>query len=281
MKAREAKDAAVRDAGAYVWVPGWGMPPAVWAPVWPHLARAAVHVAVDWAGCRAPEDFFGAVRAAVAQAREAGGGPVTVVAWSLGSLVTLSIAREMARDVAAYVLVGATARFVAASDWPHGWDERALRRFARCFARAPVETWRAFVDDLFAPGERVEEPDLRQRLLRAPPVDDGLAGLALLAACDVRGVLACCRVPVRLLHGSADAVCPLSGARALADALPNAHLTVVSGAGHAPHVARPRAFARWLEAELAAIRRAGEVAGVRSGPHEGAEDSHEGEKAPS
>lgn len=268
MKGREAKGAAARDAGAFVWVPGWGMPPAVWAPVWPHLACAAVHVAVDWSACRTADDFAGVVRTAVTQAREAGGGPVTVVAWSLGSLVTLSMAREMARDVAALVLVGATARFVAASDWPHGWDERVLRRFARRFSRDPASTWRAFVGDLFAPGERVEEPDLRQRLLRAPPVEDGLAGLALLAACDARGALAHCRVPVRLLHGSADAVCPLSGARALADALPNAHLTVVSGAGHAPHVARPRAFARWLAAELAAVRRAGDVVGVRSGPHE-------------
>ncbi|GAB6932776.1 alpha/beta fold hydrolase [Calditerricola satsumensis] len=270
MKGREAKGAAARDAGAFVWVPGWGMPPAVWAPVWPHLAYAAVHVAVDWAGCRAPGDFSHVVRAAVSQAREAGGGPVTVVAWSLGSLVTLSMARDMARDVAALVLVGATARFVAAPDWPHGWDERALRRFARRFARDPASTWRAFVDDLFAPGERVEEPDPRRRLLRAPPVDDALAALAFLAACDARGDLAHCRVPVRLLHGSADAVCPLSGARALAGALPNARLTVWCGAGHAPHVARPRAFARWLAAELAALRRADDATRVRSGPHEGA-----------
>lgn len=263
MKDLSARGAGTQDTGrvgAFVWVPGWGMPPAVWMPVWPHLAHAAVHVVVDWAGCRAPGDFSHVVRTAVAQAREASRGPVAVVAWSLGSLVTLSIAREMADDVVALVLVGATARFVTAPDWPHGWDARVLRRFARRFARNSLATWRGFVASLFGPGERVEAAAVCQRLFTSPPpAEEGLAGLTVLAEGDAREELARCRVPVRLLHGSTDSVCPLSGARDLADALPNAHLTVWNGAGHAPHLVRPSAFARWLETELATVQRSADT----------------------
>jgi pimeloyl-ACP methyl ester carboxylesterase len=49
-------------------------------------------------------------------------------------------------------------------------------------------------------------------------------------------------VPVDILWGREDGIVPVSYARAWQDVLPHARLTVVSGAGHLPHVEQPRSL---------------------------------------
>lgn len=54
-------------------------------------------------------------------------------------------------------------------------------------------------------------------------------------------------VPVDILWGQEDGIVPVSYARAWQDALPHARLTVVSGAGHLPHVEQPLSLLGILE----------------------------------
>lgn len=49
------------------------------------------------------------------------------------------------------------------------------------------------------------------------------------------------RIPVLVVSGAADALIPLAQAKALADAIPGAHLEVVAGAGHLPPLEQPEA----------------------------------------
>jgi pimeloyl-[acyl-carrier protein] methyl ester esterase len=51
--------------------------------------------------------------------------------------------------------------------------------------------------------------------------------------------------PVLVIHGEADAICPVAAGRALAAALPAARLVTLPGAGHACFVGR--------EAEVAGL----------------------------
>jgi 2-hydroxymuconate-semialdehyde hydrolase len=56
--------------------------------------------------------------------------------------------------------------------------------------------------------------------------------------------------PVLLLHGAQDRVAPVAVSARLAEALPNARLAVVEGAGHWIHVDQPAAFCEQVEVFL-------------------------------
>ncbi len=63
-------------------------------------------------------------------------------------------------------------------------------------------------------------------------------------------------LPIELIHGDADTIVPLTiHSHPLSQMLPNAHLTVIQGAGHMPHHAHP-------DVVLAAIARAAQRAGL-------------------
>ena len=47
------------------------------------------------------------------------------------------------------------------------------------------------------------------------------------------------QIPTLLIHGSRDAICPVSSSEALAQKLPISRLVVLEGAGHVPTVTRP------------------------------------------
>lgn len=65
------------------------------------------------------------------------------------------------------------------------------------------------------------------------------------------------RLPIEMVHGSADTIVPLSvHSGPLAPRLPSARLTVIEGAGHMPHHSHPHIV-------LAAIHRAAARAGLR------------------
>jgi pimeloyl-[acyl-carrier protein] methyl ester esterase len=92
-----------------------------------------------------------------------------------------------------------------------------------------------------APGEELLSPVPRERDLAV--LEYGLAYLGeftmLERASDIH-----CRV--RLLHGGRDRICPLAAAELLAEALPNAELTVWPEAGHALFLTQPDRFRSWL-----------------------------------
>lgn len=78
----------------------------------------------------------------------------------------------------------------------------------------------------------------RQILGRAAP-EAAIALYRMTAALDLRPQLGRITQPALVLHGEADAIVPLDAARALAQALPQARLAIVHGAGHVPTMTRP------------------------------------------
>jgi pimeloyl-[acyl-carrier protein] methyl ester esterase len=202
-------------------------------------------------------DALAADLAAVAEAHDLA--DAVLLGWSLGAQVALHALErhlDLAGRVAGLVLVGATPRFTTGDDWPHGLPARAIERLALQVRRQPGRAYRRFLDDCFAPGELDEAGQAGLAPLRAaPPPHAGcaLAGLDLLSATDLRRQLSRLEVPTLVIHGEADAICPVGAGRALAAAIPGARLLTWPGVGHAPFLGRPaevaaavRAFARGL-----------------------------------
>lgn len=195
-----------------------------------------------------------------------------LLGWSLGGQVALaalgkglSVGSERlsvgldtpdARDrLTRLILVSSTPRFTAGDDWPHGLPAQHLAVLAHRVRRDPARALARFFDDLLGPDER--DPALRARVaaVRAgTPLPDAAAaqaGLDVLAATDLRPVLAGISLPTLVLHGEADPICPAGAGRALAAAIPGARLALLPGAGHVPFLSRPDAFAAALDPFLA------------------------------
>ncbi|MDX5363249.1 MAG: alpha/beta fold hydrolase [Pseudazoarcus pumilus] len=232
---------------------GWGMSPRIWNGLRICLSPRIVATPVlpGHYGSASPgttlHAWSNAVLATLPQR-------CVLVGWSLGAMIALDLAARHPERIEQLVLFGASPKFVAAQDWPHGLDADTVRGFNDGFAQDAAATLRRFLA-LQALGE-AQRRGVTHSLGRAVATPDefnpaALAdGLTVLAISDLRALTAQLRVPTLLIHGHDDAVMPLAAAHWLENALPAARLEVLEGAGHAPMVSQPELCASFIEEAL-------------------------------
>jgi pimeloyl-[acyl-carrier protein] methyl ester esterase len=240
---------------------GWAMTPAIWQASIAALGESGhaveIHApALPGHGAHAASPGGASLAAwaeALAPALPAG---AALIGWSLGALLALELARIQPERVARLILIGATARFVAAPDWPHGLDAATVEAFIDDYERRPAATLRRFLA-LQTLGD-----DARRQLLPrlaaacvphpdpAPPRPALADGLRILAAADLRSGLAAIAQPVHIIHGAGDALMPPAAAHWLAGALPRARLTLLENRGHALPLSSPAECAALIRAHL-------------------------------
>jgi pimeloyl-[acyl-carrier protein] methyl ester esterase len=164
---------------------------------------------------------------------------VEVVAWSLGAMQALEAATSV--KVGSLTLVGASGQFVRRGAYRHGWPERALLLMRERLTENAGAVLNEFWALTLAPGEETPPPPREGDRIK---LERGLAFLGDYSMLERASDIRC---PVRLLHGGRDRVCPLAAAELLAQALPNAELTVWPEAGHAPFLSQPDRFRSWLQ----------------------------------
>jgi pimeloyl-[acyl-carrier protein] methyl ester esterase len=237
---------------------GWAMHSGLWGSLPARLAaRYRVH-AVDLPGHghSAPVSpwTLASVRRVVAAAFAASAAPLTVFGWSLGALVALDWARAAPGTFARMVLVGATASFVARTDWPHAMAAPTLARFGDELAIAYRMTLLRFLTLQLQGSERGRAAlaAMRGRLFERPdPAPETLAaGLGVLAEVDLRSDLGAIATPTLVVAGERDALTPAAAGAALAGALPNALYAEIAGAAHVPFLSHPEEFGRIVESFL-------------------------------
>jgi pimeloyl-ACP methyl ester esterase len=170
-----------------------------------------------------------------------------LLGWSLGSQVTLAAFPRLRERLAGLVLVGATARFTATDGYPHGLKATEPRGMGLRLKRDFTGTMGDFFRSMFAQGELTPEQEelIAQEILaegRLPAPEAAHAALAILASTDLRERLPEIDRPVLIIHGSADAICPIGAARYLAERLPDPRLVEFARVGHAPPLSRPKEF---------------------------------------
>jgi len=169
-----------------------------------------------------------------------------LIAWSMGVQVALQAYPLLKERLAALVFVSGTPRFTAGADYPHGLPAIETRGMALRLKRNHAGTVRDFSRRIFAEGELHQgqcERMVSEAIRGESPAYHTLQeSLASLASADMRTVLPTVALPVLLIHGSADTICPSSASRFMTGQLPDARLVVMEGAGHAPFLSRPAEF---------------------------------------
>lgn len=208
-------------------IPGWGMEEPVWEAVLPYLHDFPVHV-VHW---RNSEDGHELQRRIIEGAQ---GKEVILVGWSLGALAALQVHHLL--QTKGIVLLGGTAKFTTDSDYVYGWKNSFVERMNRNLLKQKSDTLKRFYVSMFSKAEQENGQDIAFLKIAEQFQGDSIhslqCGLHYLIETDVREQLLQIDVPVLLLHGKDDVICPLSAAEYIQEKI-NASLIIIEEAGHA------------------------------------------------
>ena len=168
-----------------------------------------------------------------------------LVGWSMGSQILLDSWPKLKERVAASLLVSGTPRFCSGVEYPHGLSVAETRSMKARLLRNFERTAGDFFKGMFAPGELDQSGYLeiaRNVIGRLPSTAVALSALDELILSDFRIELQNISVPVLLLHGSADLICPASASRYMLERLKRAEMKIFEGSGHAPFLTRAVEF---------------------------------------
>lgn len=232
------------DAAPLVLLHGWGLNLRVFDRLRAALGDAQRVTAIDlpghgrsaWMTQASPQQQLACLAATLPRG-------ATLVGWSLGAQLALQLASQPSLAVRRLVLIGASARFVRAHDWPHGIAAATLRDFAARLERDAGQTVADFLElqvrgSADAAAVRATLQDALQQHGAAGP-EALRAGLALLEHNDLRALARRIDIPALVIAGQYDRVTPPQAARALAQLMPQARLLQIERAGHAPFISHP------------------------------------------
>ncbi|MBJ7982681.1 MULTISPECIES: alpha/beta fold hydrolase [Bacillus] len=208
-----------------IFIPGWGMEEDVWTFVLPYFKDYPVQC-LDWRNVKEQSEFAGRI---IEVARDEN---VILVGWSLGALAAIQAYKKI--KAKGIVLIGGTAKFTNTSDYTSGWNSLHVERMKKNLTRKKEDTLNRFYENMFTKNELKENTSFKEIALnfKGDSIQSLQLGLDYLIETDMRNELTDIKVPLLLLHGEQDVICPLSAAHNMTENT-NATLKVVSGAGHA------------------------------------------------
>ncbi|MDR4983223.1 alpha/beta hydrolase [Bacillus cereus] len=208
-----------------IFIPGWGMEEGVWTLVLPYFKGYSVQC-IDWRNVKEKSEFAGRT---IEVAHDEN---VILVGWSLGALAAVQAYKKI--KAKGIVIIGGTAKFTNTSDYTSGWNSLHVERMKKNLMKKKEDTLKRFYENMFTKNELKENTSFEEIALnfKGDSIQSLQLGLDYLIETDVRNELTNVKVPLLLLHGEQDVICPVSAAHSMAENT-NATLKVVSEAGHA------------------------------------------------
>lgn len=208
-----------------IFIPGWGMEEAVWTLVLPYFKGYSVQY-VNWRNVKEQSEFAERI---IEVARDEN---VILVGWSLGALAAVQAHKKI--KAKGIVLIGGTAKFTNTSDYTSGWNALHVERLKKNLARRKEDTLKRFYENMFTKDELKENKRFEDIIkhFKGDCIQSLQVGLDYLIETDMREELKEVKVPILLIHGEQDVICPLSAAHSMAEN-ETATLKVVNEAGHA------------------------------------------------
>ncbi|MES1926385.1 alpha/beta fold hydrolase [Salinisphaera sp. T31B1] len=252
------------DQHELVFIHGWGLSGRIWQSLIDRLSPRFRCHAVDLPGHGASKpgpvglnNWADSLADTLAESVQK---PTVCVGWSLGGLVTLSLARRHPERLAAAVLVASLPRMVRSRDWAWGLAPAAIEQTRQGLAGDYATTVSEFLMQqvLGEPGAARAVRSLRSDLIDQPPSRAGLErGLDILHDTDLRTALAALSLPTLWVAGARDRMAHPAGMDWAARQMTGAGYWPVERAAHAPFVSHERRFAERVTAfvdELARSR---------------------------
>ena len=245
----DGRDVGYDDVGTgmpVVFIHGFPHHRGLWAPQLDALARRARCIAPDLAGfgestpvARASMDAY--ADDVVALLDTLGIERAVFAGLSMGGYVAFALWRR--HRARCHALVLADTRAGADDDAARG-KRREMIALARAQGSAAVAA--TMLPGMVGKSTRERSPELVAQvdaMLRAAAPEAMVGALeAMMSRPDATPTLGGIDVPTLVVVGAEDVLTPPSAARAMADAIPDARLETIDGAGHVSNLERPAAF---------------------------------------
>lgn len=190
----------------FLFLHGWGYSEDIWDEFLGQLQLEHDPIYVDWTYIGNPADFLlraeTALRACIETGRE-----VTIVGWSLGSIVAQQLASKYEDKVTELILLAPTASFIKRGPQSRGWHERVLKMMQQRLQLDTEATLTDFVKLILT----AEEAEFTHKFPLASTTDlrSLHMGLDYLIATDVRDAFPDLKQDILVIHGEKDEVCPV------------------------------------------------------------------------
>ncbi len=174
-----------------------------------------------------------------------------LIGWSLGSMIALEFASRFSSLVSSLTLVDGTPKFLLDGSFSYGLTEGELRLLRKRLLKDKLIAFTAFHQLLFSEGEKNRQVMLKIRdmLKSNKGISDQalLEGLDILEKVDLRPILSGIIVPVLILHGENDRLCPVQAGRYMHQHIGSSQLKIFPDCGHLPFLTQEKEFNHALE----------------------------------
>jgi len=177
-----------------------------------------------------------------------------LMGWSLGGLVAQALAEKLPEQIYSLTLVASTPRFSQSSNWLNAMRAEDLESFSKNFQTEPDLTIKHFIALQFMGVKEAKkiQRDLITTILAKPPCHKALStGLTILASADFCN--AKLAMPQHWIFAEHDRLIPQSVIKDLKLIHPDAQITLLENAGHAPFMTHPHEFMHGFRKFIASL----------------------------
>ncbi len=218
-----------------LWLPGWGFSKEIWRPFVNQLEVDASSDFVNWFALQSKEDITERAEKKLFEVSKCGRAKVSIIGWSLGSLVALDLAVRFCGKVDQLILFSATSCFTTQANYDIGWDSRIIRRMQQRLRREPQATLNDFYLQMLSEEDRKLEMEWSQLKGKKDSIVSLSFGLDFLNDTDYREKVAKIKQPIHLIHGEEDVICPLHASKWIVEqASGTVSLQTLPQTGHLP-----------------------------------------------
>ncbi|MBC7767740.1 MAG: alpha/beta hydrolase [Phycisphaerales bacterium] len=187
---------------------------------------------------------------------------ITALGWSMGAMALWAAAPKLGARLAGVIVEDMAPRLTNDDVWSEGLSGGYGTADVAITLEEIRADWPAYVarfaPRMFAPGIRDSRPELiswaRAEMSRADP--EVMASYwASMARQDFRAALARIETPMLVIHGRDSQVYPDGATAFVARTAPRGQRTLISGAGHVPHLEAPEEFLTEIETFVRTERR--------------------------
>lgn len=165
-----------------------------------------------------------------------------LIGWSIGGFVALAFAAVFPGIARKLVLVATTPCLVQRADWAPAVPPEAARQLQNLLTDDYAAGISAVCDLIFTESGVDAEQRMVREIMLQTPLHVALSVLKNLSGDDLRPRLPGIKMPVTIICGEQDMLCPLGASEFLARELKADGLHLIAGAGHAAFLTRPKEF---------------------------------------
>lgn len=224
-------------------ISGWAVQTVVWRPILNLLEKDYEVIIIDWNDVNSHDGFKEKVMTIL---KENHINRFSIIGWSLGSLVAIDIVNTNSYKIDNLILISGTSKFIQdqREKYNIGWHKKILQSMIYMLKKHPEETINKFHKNLFSKLEVKEGYHDRysNEILTSnknSSIESLALGLEYLMLKDFRDKINNINIPVLLIHGEKDLICPIQASEYIQNQLSTCRIVIFNETGHMPFYVKP------------------------------------------